>query len=102
MAEDHQAQDIVLLDLRPAATFADYFVICTAETQRHLNALAEEIRLAMKRVGVVRDHIEGTAEGGWVLMDYGDVVVHLFSPEQRQYYQLERVWTRAVQVVRIL
>ena len=100
--EERQGGDIVLLDLRSVATFADYFVICTAETQRHVEALCEEVDRAMAQRGASLHHQEGSAEGGWVLMDYGDVVVHVFSPEERDYYQLERVWSRATPLVRIL
>jgi ribosome-associated protein len=68
--EDRQSSDVVLLDLRAAATFADYFVIGTGETKRHLDALQDEIKKVLDQEGVPRHHLEGTSEGGWVLLDY--------------------------------
>jgi ribosome-associated protein len=97
-----QAEDILLLDIRNAASFADYFVIGTANSDRQLSALAWEID---KRLGKEeKTHPigrEGEAASGWVLLDYGDVIVHVFSTEQRAYYDLESLWHAGVPVVRI-
>ena len=100
--EDRQGMDVILLDLRPANAFTDFFVICSAETKRHIDALTEDVEQAMKQAGSALHHREGTSEGGWVLLDYIDVVVHLFSADQRERYKLERVWSTAIPLVRIL
>jgi ribosome-associated protein len=73
--------------------FADYFVFCTGTSERMLRALAEEAALAVKKKYEVRArNVEGEPETGWILMDYGDVILHLFAPETRNYYQLEELW----------
>ena len=101
VASSKQASDVLLLDIREVASFADYMVIMSADTFRLMDALAEEITTSMKRESVGLHHLEGTAGSGWLLLDYSDVVVHVFSPEQRAFYRLEQVWRRARQVVRI-
>ena len=102
MAADKQAEDIVMLDIRTVTTLADYFVIMSAGTQRQLNALQEELVGSLKRKGVFLHHREGRVDSGWVLLDFIDVVVHLFDVEKREYYQLEQLWCEANEVVRIL
>ncbi|GAB4561846.1 MAG: ribosome silencing factor [Anaerolineae bacterium] len=101
LAEEHQAEDIVLLDLRAISILADYFVICSGTSTRQLQALVDAIEEGLDRQGKHPLHIEGTPESGWLLMDYGDVVVHIFSPEQRAYYALERFWEKAQVVVKV-
>lgn len=102
VAEDRQAADIVLLDIRPITPVADYFVICSGNSERQLNALRREIAETLKReVQLTPLHSEGTPTSGWVLLDYGDVVVHLFSPAEREYYQLDELWGAALPLVRI-
>jgi len=98
---DKQASNIVLLDVRGACSFADYFVICSGETERQLNALADEIGYRLKKEGVLPHHREGTVESGWLLLDFGNVIVHVFSAAARDYYQLDQLWSQAVPVVRI-
>ena len=102
VASDKLAEDIVLLDLRGLAPFADYFVIMSAESSRQIEALEEDLTQALKESGITRHHREGTPASGWVLLDFSDVIVHLFSPEEREFYDLERLWRRAPQVVRVL
>ena len=101
VAEDRQATDILLLDLRVVSTFADFFVILTTETRRHLNAVAEELDHVLSEAGAKLHHREGTLESGWVLLDFGDLVVHLFGSEERAYYQLDRLWAHAPILLRI-
>lgn len=101
-AADKQATDIVMLDTREVCSFADYFVICTSETSRQTKAIADEIQLKLKKEGVLPLHLEGTADSGWFLLDYGDVIIHIFAPDEREYYQLDRLWDKAKTVVRIL
>jgi len=100
-ASDKQAGDIVLLDTRQLCSFADYFVICSAESDRQISAIADEIEKALKEEGVISHHSEGTAESGWVLLDFGDVLVHIFSSDQRGYYKLDELWGSAAPVVTI-
>jgi len=102
VASDKQAENIVMLDVRQVATFADYFVIMSAGSSPQIEALEEDITQALKEVQVRRFHREGTPASGWSLLDFSDVVVHIFGLEQREFYGLERLWSRAPQVVRVL
>ena len=102
MASDKLAEDIVMLDLRQLTFFADYFVIMSAESSRQIQALEEDLTQALKEAGVPRFHREGTHNSGWVLLDFSDVIVHIFGPEEREFYGLEQLWARAPQVVRVL
>ena len=97
-----QAEDIVMLDIRTLTTLADYFVIMSAGTQRQLNALQEELVQTLKDKGVRLHHQEGRVDSGWVLLDFSDVIVHLFDVERRDFYQLEELWSQATEVVRVL
>ena len=101
-ASDKLAEDIVLLDLRGLAPFTDYFVIMSAESSRQIQALEEDLTRSLKDAGVPRHRREGTSASGWVLLDFSDVIVHLFSPDEREFYDLESLWQRAPQVVRVL
>jgi len=93
---DKKGSHITLLDLREQTVFADYFLICTAENDRQLRALANSVVEDAKESGkIVPNGREGLAEAGWVLVDFGDLIVHLFSPEMREYYKLEELWTKA-------
>ena len=102
VASDKLAADIVMLDLRQVASFADYFVIMSAESSRQIQALEEDITQALKDEQVRRFHREGTPSSGWVLVDFSDVIVHIFGTDEREYYDLERLWSAAPQVVRVL
>jgi ribosome-associated protein len=102
VASEKLAEDIVMLDLRQVAPFADYFVIMTAESSRQIEALEEDIAEALEEAGTHLFHREGTSTSGWVLLDFSDVIVHIFGPEERDYYALERLWSQAQQVVRVL
>lgn len=101
VASEKQATDILLLDIRKVTTFADFFVIMTAESRRQMDALSEDMEGEMKRSGASLHHREGTPESGWLLLDFGDVIVHLFAPEERDFYKLEELWAKGQQVVRI-
>lgn len=96
---DKLSTDIVVLDLSGQSNFADYFVIATGENERHLKALRDAVDEAMANENARPMHIEGTSDSGWVLLDYGAVVVHLFSPQLRSYYNLEKLWGRSAPVV---
>jgi ribosome-associated protein len=96
LAADRKALNIVALDLRGMIGYADYFVICTGRTDRQTRAIHDGIHAGMKS-----DHkllprrVEGLTEARWILMDYLDVVVHVFTPETREYYRLEQLWGEA-------
>ena len=92
-AEDRKAIDIVELDLRGAVGYTDYFVVCSGNTERQTKAIHDAVHLGMKREhGLLPRRVEGVGEGRWILMDYLDVVVHVFTPETRDFYRLEQLW----------
>jgi ribosome-associated protein len=93
LLEAKKADDILLLDLQEVCSFADYFVLASGISERTLEALKEDSVQHLKKARLKRiPSVEGSAAGGWVLVDAGDVVLHLFSPRQRKYYQLEELW----------
>ncbi len=99
--EDKKGEDIVLLDLKGIASFTDYFIICTATSGRMLNALAdgvvEKTRLEHQKKG----RIEGTPDTGWMIVDYGDIVVQLFDAGMRRYFRLEELWDEGKVLLRL-
>ena len=95
-----QAEDIALLDIGKASSFADYFVLATAHSPLQFGAIVERLGHELKEAGVPPRHQEGRKESGWVFIDFGDVIVHVFSPEKREYYRLEELWGRTTPVVR--
>jgi ribosome-associated protein len=101
LAEDKKAADIVLLDLGELTTLADAFVICSGGSERQISAIADGIVEGLRDEGVKPIGREGTAESHWVLLDYGAVIVHVFTPPERDYYQLERHWSAARTVLRV-
>jgi ribosome-associated protein len=95
-AESKKATEIKVLDLTGITSFADYFVICTGSNQRQVQAIADEVNLRLKReAGELPISVEGYDQAEWVLADYGDLLVHIFSPKSREYYDLERLWRSA-------
>ena len=92
IADDNRAKDIHVLDLRQATPLVDFFVIATAASRRQSHAIASEIDQEMKKIQEHKLGMEGSEEGRWVLIDYGDFVVHIFSGEARTYYSLEEIW----------
>lgn len=94
-ARDKKAEDVMLLDLRELTIMCDYFLICTARNTQHVKAVAEGIEERLEAEGRRVRHLEGMAKARWVLMDYGDVIVHVFLPEERAFYDLERLWADA-------
>ncbi len=93
--------DIVLLDMQGVSLLADYFALCNAESTPQFKAILEEVGKQVKVAGGRLLHVEGEPTSGWVLLDYGSVVVHIFDPELRAYYNLEDLWKEARLVVRI-
>jgi ribosome-associated protein len=101
LAEDKKAADIVLLDLGGLTTLADAFVICSGGSERQIDAIADGIVAGLRDEGVKPIGREGTPESHWVLLDYGSVIVHVFTPPERDYYSLERHWAAARTVLRV-
>lgn len=100
VVEDRKAEDIVLLDLRPDTVIADFFVIANGTSERQLRALSDYVREDVKEnLREIPFSTEGTPESGWILMDYGSVVVHLFGSEQREYYDIEGLWSQVANVL---
>lgn len=90
------------MDIRPVSDMADYFVICTAASERQLQAIHEAIEAKLHELGIRPLRGQGTSTSGWILMDCGNVIVHIFSPPTRHYYNLEQLWKDAKTLVRIL
>ena len=101
LAEDKKAADIVLLDLFELTTLADAFVICSGGSERQVDAIADGISAALRDEGVKPIGREGTPASHWVLVDFGSVIVHVFTPPERDYYSLEKHWSAARVVVRV-
>jgi ribosome-associated protein len=100
--QDKKGIDILVLDITTQAVFADYFVICSGESEPQLRALTQAAQGEAKKVGGrMPKGVEGTPADGWILVDFGDVVVHLFSPEKREYYDLETLWHKGHVIVRM-
>jgi ribosome-associated protein len=98
-AEDNRGTDIVILDLRELTSIFDFFIVVSGTSRRQLHAMSEEIdRVFEKELGDHRMGIEGYEESHWILLDYGDLVVHLFEPETREYYALEQLWSQAKRI----
>ena len=100
-AADKKASDVVLLDLRRVTLIADYFVVCNGQSTRQLRGIADGIAESLKEMGERPLHVEGEPESGWILMDFGAVIAHIFSPELRTHYALEKLWQDAPVVVRM-
>jgi len=93
--DDKKGKDIVLLEVSKLTAFADYFVIATGNSKKHTVALADEVEKKLSEKGVFVGHKEGYNEGSWILLDYLDVVVHIFTEEERSFYDIERIWKGA-------
>jgi ribosome-associated protein len=94
-AQDKKALDVTLLDLRGIASFTDNFIICSGTSAPQNQAISDEILLKLKHEGRIPNHIEGYRQAEWILMDYSDFIVHIFSPKTRAFYNLERLWREA-------
>jgi ribosome-associated protein len=94
-AESKKATDFKVLDLTGVTSFADYFVICTGANQKQVQAIGDEVALQLKEAGELPNSVEGYAQAEWVLVDYGDLLIHVFSTKARDYYGLERLWRNA-------
>lgn len=98
---DKKGADILLLDIRPITLLADYFLICTGESEPQIRAITEAVIRRVKQAGIIPLNVEGDSYSGWVLVDCGDIIVHVFAPAERSYYQLEKLWDKATVVVKM-
>jgi len=94
-ADDKKAHDLVVLDISEIASFASYFLLCTGDSSRQIQTIADEVEQRLRTFGIRPSHVEGYRNAEWILMDYMDLVVHIFSKNARAYYDLERLWRDA-------
>jgi ribosome-associated protein len=93
LAQEKLAADVVILDMRPVCSYTDFFVVCTGQNPRQTRAVYDEVRERLKKEeGIVPRAVAGEREARWILADYLDVVLHVFTPEAREYYRLEELW----------
>jgi ribosome-associated protein len=93
LAQEKLARDVLILDMRPVCSYTDYFVVCTGQNPRQAKSIYDEVREGLKREnGAVPQHVHGERDAKWILADYLDVVLHVFTPEARDYYRLEELW----------
>jgi len=94
-----KAQKIVVLNVQDLTSFADAFIICSGKSNRQVTAIAEHVQIELKKQGKHPIHVEGKKEGHWVLMDYGDIIIHIFFDSVRQFYDLEGLWVDAERIL---
>lgn len=99
--EEKKGEDLLLLDIQDIASFTDYFIIANGTSDRMLDALGGAVVDAARNEFKLHARSEGRPSGGWLVVDFGDIVVHLFSPDQREYYQLEQLWERGKVLLRL-
>lgn len=100
-AAEKQASNIAMLDIKEICSFTDYFVICSGDTTRHIEAIWQAVDETLRQNNVIPYHSEGTSDSGWVITDFGSVIVHIFAPAERDYYQLDKLWDKGIPVIRI-
>lgn len=101
MIEEKKGEDIVLLDIQGLASFADYFVVCSGTSDRMLRSLADAAVEFFHKEHNLPARLEGEPQDGWVLVDFGDVILHIFSPDRRDYYRIEELWSQGRVLVRL-
>ena len=89
---DNKAQDVMIIDISPKSSFADYFVMASAGNERQLEAFKDHVEDLLEPMEIFPKSVEGKRDSGWILMDYGDIIIHIFDPENRLLYDLERIW----------
>lgn len=100
-ALERQASEILLLDVSEICSFADYFVVCSGETERQLKAIAQEIDSTLSKEQIHVPKPQGSTESGWLVLDLGDIIVHIFSPQKREFYALEDMWENSSTILKI-
>lgn len=93
---EKKAENVEVVDLTERTIIADYFVVCSGTSNTHIKAITDGLLVDGKQRGLRKEHVEGYSQAKWVLVDYGDVVVHIFAPEEREYYDIESLWQRTV------
>lgn len=93
--QEKKAAEVTVLELRKLTSLTDYFVLCNGESEPQIKTIVKNVQEKLKEQGITPHHVEGTAESGWLLLDYDDFVVHIFSPQKRTYYELDRLWADA-------
>ncbi len=99
--EERKGENLLLLDIQDVATFTDYFIIANGTSDRMLDALSNTVRDAARDQFKLHARSEGRPSDGWLVVDFGDIVVHLFSPDQREFYQLEKLWEHGKVLLRL-
>ncbi len=94
-ALEKKALDLIILDIKEISSFADYFIICSGNSNRQVQAIASAIEINLKKKGIYPLGIEGVSEGQWILLDYDDIIIHVFYQPMREFYELERLWADA-------
>ncbi len=89
---EKKADEVDVIEIRDRSIIADYFVICSGTSNTHIKAITDGLLIDGKQEGLLKEHVEGYAEARWVLVDYGDIVVHIFAPEERAFYDIESLW----------
>jgi ribosome-associated protein len=100
--DDMKAEETVTIDLRGKSAFSDYMIVTSGRANRHVGAIAENVTKGLKENGINNVHVEGLPNCDWVLIDSGDVIVHVFRPEVREFYNLERLWTQGPKVAKAI
>jgi ribosome-associated protein len=99
--EEKKGEDILLMDIHEVASFTDFFIICSGTSDRMIRSLADIVEEEARHVTKLPVRVQGSADSGWVVVDCGDIVIHLFSPSQRDYYRLEELWEHGKVLVRL-
>ena len=99
--EEKKGEDIILIDIREVTTFAEYFIICAGTSDRMLQALVDAVVQQAKQLFELHGRVEGRSQDGWILVDFGDAIVHLFSHDRRDYYRLEELWSKGKVLVHL-
>ncbi len=97
-----QARDILLLDVSKVTSLADYFILCTADSERQLQAISDHVQELLYYKGETIRKQQGTSDSGWVILDYGFIIIHIFTPETRRYYELEKIWKGANTLIKMM
>ena len=97
-AQDKKGNDVVVLDLRKSSAFTDYFVLCTGQNVRQVTAISDAVQEALRALTLRPTHVEGYDRAEWVLMDYFDFIIHVFTPATREFYSLDRLWGQAERI----
>ncbi|MDF2632755.1 MAG: rsfS [Caproiciproducens sp.] len=90
--DDKKALDLKVIGIKDISVIADYFVLATGTSSTHVKALADEVEFKMKQIGISPDHIDGYRSNTWIILDYSDVIIHVFTPDAREFYNLDRLW----------